>query len=129
MAGFNHATEPGYEIVVILDGDGQHTTHEIPVVAAPVASGKTDLVIGSRFLGFEADIPKYRVAGQKILLKTVHLLCCVVDTQAMRFFPDRITQFGRDLIGEFPTWQDTDNESAFAHGYHTVYYSRWLYAR
>jgi hypothetical protein len=51
----------------MLDGDGQHDPAEIPAVAAPVLAGEADLVIGSRFLDIKADIPKYRVAGQKVL--------------------------------------------------------------
>jgi len=67
MAGFARARSLGYEAVVMLDGDGQHDPDEIPVVAAPVLAGEADLVIGSRFLEIKADIPKYRVAGQKVL--------------------------------------------------------------
>jgi len=67
MAGFERARDLGYSIVVMLDGDGQHDPNEIPVVAAPVIAGTADLVIGSRYLDIEADIPKYRVAGQKVL--------------------------------------------------------------
>ena len=67
MAGFARARELGYEAVVMLDGDGQHDPEEIPAVAAPVLAGQADLVIGSRFLDIKADIPKYRVAGQKVL--------------------------------------------------------------
>lgn len=67
MAGFARARALGYEAVVTLDGDGQHDPDEIPVVAAPVLAGEADLVIGSRFLNNKADIPKYRVAGQKVL--------------------------------------------------------------
>jgi len=67
MAGFSRARALGYAAVVTLDGDGQHDPDEIPVVAAPVLAGEADLVIGSRFLEIKADIPKYRVAGQKVL--------------------------------------------------------------
>ena len=67
MAGFARARDLGYEVVVMLDGDGQHDPDEIPVVAAPVLAGEADLVIGSRFLNSGADIPRYRVAGQKVL--------------------------------------------------------------
>ena len=62
----NHATNRGYgeamkscfkaakandaDILVILDGDGQHNPDEIPQLLAPIIQGKADLVIGSRFL-------------------------------------------------------------------------------
>ena len=67
MAGFSRARDLGYEVIVTLDGDGQHDPDEIPAVAAPVLAGEADLVIGSRFLDIKAEIPKYRVAGQKVL--------------------------------------------------------------
>ncbi|WP_292520550.1 glycosyltransferase family 2 protein [Methanoculleus sp.] len=66
-AGFARAREIGFEAVVMLDGDGQHDPAEIPAVVAPVLAGEADLVIGSRFLDTGVKIPKYRVAGQKVL--------------------------------------------------------------
>jgi len=67
MAGFARARELGYDVVVMLDGDGQHDPEEIPIVAAPVLAGEADLVIGSRFLDNVAEIPPYRRAGQIVL--------------------------------------------------------------
>jgi glycosyltransferase involved in cell wall biosynthesis len=42
----------GYDadVLVTLDGDGQHNPDEIPRVLAPILCGEADLVIGSRFL-------------------------------------------------------------------------------
>ncbi len=38
------------DILVTLDGDGQHNPDEIPQLLAPILNGEADLVIGSRFL-------------------------------------------------------------------------------
>ena len=38
------------DVLVTLDGDGQHDPAEIPQVVAPILQGDADLVIGSRFL-------------------------------------------------------------------------------
>jgi glycosyltransferase involved in cell wall biosynthesis len=38
------------DVLVTLDGDGQHNPDDIPQVLAPVLNGEADLVIGSRFL-------------------------------------------------------------------------------
>lgn len=65
--GCNYALSHGYQQIILLDGDGQHDPHEIPVVAAPVLTGSADIVIGSRFLEENNKIPSYRVAGQQIL--------------------------------------------------------------
>lgn len=56
------------DILVTLDGDGQHNPDEIPQVLAPVLNGEADLIIGSRFLlkGFD-KAPKYRKFGIDII--------------------------------------------------------------
>ncbi|MFW6126070.1 MAG: glycosyltransferase family 2 protein, partial [Chloroflexota bacterium] len=48
--GFQAALKHNPDVVVTLDGDGQHNPDEIPGVLAPVLRGEADLVIGSRFL-------------------------------------------------------------------------------
>ena len=67
IAGCNYAQSHGYQQIILLDGDGQHDPHEIPVVAAPVLTGYADVVIGSRFLEENNRIPSYRMAGQQVL--------------------------------------------------------------
>jgi len=49
-SSFEAARENGADVLVILDGDGQHSPDEIPRVLSPILSGHADLVIGSRFL-------------------------------------------------------------------------------
>ncbi len=51
------------DVLVILDGDGQHNPDEIPRLLAPLLRGEADLIIGSRFLNNEVDIPRYRKFG------------------------------------------------------------------
>ncbi len=62
-----YARERGYEVLVLIDGDGQHNPDEVPAVSAPVLEAGADLVIGSRFLGTDAEIPLYRRFGQQVL--------------------------------------------------------------
>ena len=54
------------DIVVTLDGDGQHNPDEIPQVIEPILNGEADLVIGSRFMGV-FDVPRYRKFGIDII--------------------------------------------------------------
>ena len=59
-----------YDILVLLDGDGQHNPDEIPSIVAPILAGNADLVIGSRFLqqiSGKNGVPTYRRIGQKTL--------------------------------------------------------------
>ena len=58
----------GYDVVVTIDGDGQHDPSEIPDLIKPIIKGDADLVNGSRYLdGFDEDTPTYRRVGQKVL--------------------------------------------------------------
>lgn len=50
-AGFNFADREGCEIVLQIDGDGQHDARFIRNVIKPIVSGEADVVIGSRFMG------------------------------------------------------------------------------
>jgi glycosyltransferase involved in cell wall biosynthesis len=61
------ALEEGADIVVTLDGDGQHDADKTPVVVAPVLAGMADLVIGSRFVKPATNMPPYRNLGIDII--------------------------------------------------------------
>jgi glycosyltransferase involved in cell wall biosynthesis len=51
QTGFLYALEHGYDLVVRLDGDGQHDPAYIPQFIEILAAGAADIVVGSRFLG------------------------------------------------------------------------------
>jgi glycosyltransferase involved in cell wall biosynthesis len=55
QTGFIYALRHGYEIVVQLDGDGQHDPQWVPAVVAPIKAGVADCVIGSRYIPGAAD--------------------------------------------------------------------------
>lgn len=52
------------EALVLMDGDGQHQPKELPEVVRPILEGSADIVVGSRFLEIESDIPWWRQIGQ-----------------------------------------------------------------
>ena len=54
------------DVVVTLDGDGQHDPSDIPTIVKPILEGSVDVVIGSRFNGGNR-IPLYRRFGNSIL--------------------------------------------------------------
>jgi len=62
-SGFEAALQRGADIVITLDGDGQHNPAEIPLLLQPLLQDKADLVIGSRFINHETNIPAYRKLG------------------------------------------------------------------
>lgn len=65
--GLTYAGSNGFQVIVTLDGDGQHDPRQIATLVTPVLKGEADLVIGSRFLEKGQRIPTYRRAGQKVL--------------------------------------------------------------
>jgi glycosyltransferase involved in cell wall biosynthesis len=67
ILGLQKARDLGCRAAVTFDGDGQHTTQDIPRVVKPVLDAKADLVIGSRFLEGKNGVPAYRRAGQRAL--------------------------------------------------------------
>jgi glycosyltransferase involved in cell wall biosynthesis len=81
---FEAAKKENADILVTLDGDGQHNPDEIDRVAAPAINKEADFVIGSRFIKPDTNMPLYRRLGIYI----INLLCNigakvkVTDTQS-----------------------------------------------
>ncbi|MCD1294880.1 dolichyl-phosphate mannose synthase [Methanocella sp. CWC-04] len=71
---FYYAKKENFDILVLLDGDGQHNPDEIPLLIEPIRNGKADIVIGSRFIvkGMH-NVPKYRRVGQEVLTIATNL--------------------------------------------------------
>ena len=59
-AGIRYAERAGYTYVVRIDGDAQHRACDIARLLAPVASGRADVALGSRFLRRRSDSPRVR---------------------------------------------------------------------
>ncbi len=51
QTGYQYAERHGYDVALQFDGDGQHLAGEIRDLLRPLAEGKADIVVGSRFLG------------------------------------------------------------------------------
>ena len=72
QTGFRYAWEHGCEIVVRVDGDGQHDPAELGAVLAPVLAGQADVVVGSRFVGTDGyRSSRARRIGIRVLAWTV----------------------------------------------------------
>jgi glycosyltransferase involved in cell wall biosynthesis len=71
---FKRARKLNADVLVTLDGDGQHDPSEIPDVVKPILGGHADIVIGSRFADGHpaAAMPWYRRAGVKFITKLVN---------------------------------------------------------
>jgi glycosyltransferase involved in cell wall biosynthesis len=67
---FSFAKRAGADILVLIDGDGQHNPGEIPGLIEPILNDEADFVNGSRFIGKEAggnNVPLHRRLGQEVL--------------------------------------------------------------
>ncbi|MDU3404693.1 MAG: glycosyltransferase family 2 protein, partial [Enterococcus faecalis] len=50
QTGYKYALENEYDVAVQFDGDGQHDINSLPILLEPLAEGKCDFSIGSRFI-------------------------------------------------------------------------------
>ena len=63
---FDYCRKENADIMLTIDGDGQHSTDQIPLLFNAITKHKVDVAIGSRFLN-DDDTPAYRKAGIKII--------------------------------------------------------------
>ena len=69
---FDYCRENNAEIMVTLDGDGQHNPDQIPDLINVILKHKVDVVIGSRSLRDDKNLPSYRKTGIKIITSTIN---------------------------------------------------------
>ena len=87
QTGYKYAVQEGYDIVVQMDGDGQHDARFLRSIIAPVENGEADLCIGSRFIdkiGFQTS--SMRRFGIAILRNLIKFCCGVRVTDATSGF-------------------------------------------
>jgi len=69
--GYRYAIERGFDIVVLLHGDGQYAPEVIQDLLTPLENGQADMVMGSRMMvqgaALRGNMPLYKYAGNKIL--------------------------------------------------------------
>ncbi len=67
-SAFEYAKNANVDILVLIDGDGQHNPDEIPQLIEPILKLEADMVNGSRFLVKNSHkVPMYRQLGQSVL--------------------------------------------------------------
>jgi glycosyltransferase involved in cell wall biosynthesis len=73
QTGFRFAHERDYDIVVRVDGDGQHDPSQLGRILEPVLVGRADIVVGSRFATEEGGYrsSRSRRIGIRILAAVV----------------------------------------------------------
>jgi dolichol-phosphate mannosyltransferase len=66
-AGFHHALDNAFDVVVVLNGAGKTPPAQIPRLLEPIARGSADLVCGSRYRsgGEFTSMPWHRLLGTR----------------------------------------------------------------
>jgi len=64
---FLSSQEVGADIMVTIDGDGQHDPEEIPELLDALSKEAAAVVIGNRFLGSVGSVPSHRRLGNRVL--------------------------------------------------------------
>ena len=70
---FEAARKENVEIMVTIDGDGQHNPDQIPLLVDALKEHNVDVVIGSRFLDNSTKHQGYRRHGIKIITSASNL--------------------------------------------------------
>ena len=84
--GLQRAREMNAALAILLDADGQHNPGDIPALIAPITSGTADVVVGSRFLGVQSRIPRWRILGQHALTVATNVASGVALTDSQSGF-------------------------------------------
>ena len=76
--GYKYAIERGFDIVVLLHGDGQYAPEVMQDLLTPLEEGDCDMVMGSRMMirgaALRGHMPMYKYLGNKILTWTENTL-------------------------------------------------------
>jgi len=68
---YRYCIEKGYDVVVLLHGDGQYAPEVLPELLAPLEQDDADAVFGSRMMvkgaALKGGMPLYKYVGNKIL--------------------------------------------------------------
>lgn len=80
---FLEAQKVSPDIIVTIDGDGQHSPDDIPILLGPIIDESAEVVVGCRF-GNGNSVPSYRKFGNSLLtaLTNLSVETGVRDTQS-----------------------------------------------
>jgi len=70
---FLKAHEINADVLITFDADGQHRIEDINTILEPIKNNSADIVIGSRFLNNNQEIPTYRKMGIKAITKLTNV--------------------------------------------------------
>lgn len=76
QTGYKYAFYNNYDIAIQFDGDGQHDINSVLRLIEPIAEGKADMVVGSRYVDDSSEFKSTlsRRFGIKIISSLIYLL-------------------------------------------------------
>jgi len=112
QTGFRYAYENGYDLVVRVDGDGQHDASHLGALVEPVLAGHADIVVGSRFAGVSGYRQSVsRNVANRVFARTASLVTRQRVTDPSSGFQAlnrrAIALFAADYPHEFPEVEAT----------------------
>ena len=76
--GYQYAISSGFDIVVLLHGDGQYAPEVMQRLLTPLEEGRADMVMGSRMLepgaALHGHMPLYKYVGNRVLTRAQNTL-------------------------------------------------------
>lgn len=91
QTGIEFALLRGAKFVVTFDADGQHRVEDIAAMVAPIAEGRCEITLGSRFLGGTKDMP----ASRRRTLRLAVLFTRVVNRMSVTDAHNGLRGFSR----------------------------------
>ncbi|MEX2195507.1 MAG: alkaline phosphatase family protein [Thermoleophilaceae bacterium] len=92
--GLELARDEGYVAAVYLDGDGEYDPGELSSVLEPVARGRAEYVLGSRFLGHRRGMAWHRTLANRATTSLLGTLMRTVLTDGQTGY----RAFGREAL-------------------------------
>jgi glycosyltransferase involved in cell wall biosynthesis len=105
---YREALAAGADIVVMLHPDYQYAPSLVPAMAAMVASGVYDMVLGSRILGagaLKGGMPRYKYIANRFLTAFQNLFLGVKLSEYHTGF----RAFSRELLEALPLLENSDD--------------------
>lgn len=102
QTGINFALKDGADIIVTFDADGQQDQNEIDQVVKPLLMGNVDVVLGSRFLKKDNEVP----ASRTVLLKAATLFTKIYTGMSVTDAHNGFRAFSREAASKIKIRQD-----------------------
>ncbi len=117
-AGIDFAIEKGFDIIVIMAGNGKDDPTEIPRLYTPIIEGDSDYVQGSRFLpgGRWDNLPVFRYVVIRVYALLLRSLTGFPFTDALNGFRAyRVSIFNDRRINIWQSWLDQYEFETYLH--------------